>query len=103
MIRELIAVVCREVRSATGRGIDWRSVIDALRAQTQALWRNLSLPERKRFLRHVRPYWEKHRHRVVPAVAEKIAALQRSGSLSVIAGRIVSIVSGKDGFNVRLR
>src|SRR5262249_35826518 len=87
-ISELLAVVRREVRSAAERGIDWRSVIDALRTQIDTLWRNLPFQERKRFLRHARPYWEVHRHRVAPVVADEIDALLRSGSLSVIAGKI---------------
>ena len=102
-VSELLAAVRREVRSAAQRGVDWRSVIDALRPQTQSLWRNLPVPERKRFLRHVRPYWEVHRHRVAPAVADEIGALLQAGSLSVIAGRIASLGVEDSRFRLGVR
>ncbi|MGZ5910198.1 MAG: FAD/NAD(P)-binding protein [Reyranella sp.] len=102
-VRKLFRAVRREVATAAQRGLDWRSVIDALRPQTQALWRNLALDERRRFLRHVRPYWEVHRHRVSPAVAAEIAELQRSGELSIAAARIVALEADDNGFSLRIR
>ena len=99
-VRKLFRAVRREVEAAAQRGVDWRSVIDALRPQTQALWRNLPLDERRRFLRHVRPYWEVHRHRVSPAVAAEIAGLQRSGELSIVAARIVALEADGNGFSL---
>jgi uncharacterized NAD(P)/FAD-binding protein YdhS len=102
-VSELWRVVRREVAAAAQRGFDWRSVIDALRPQTQALWRNLPLQERRRFLRHVRPYWEVHRHRVSPAVAAEIAELRQSGQLSVIAARIMAVEADGTGYCLRIR
>lgn len=84
----LFAQVRREVAKATAQGLDWRGVIDAMRPLTQPLWRGLPLSERKRFLRHLRPYWEIHRHRMAPQVAHEIEALRRSGRLQIMAGRL---------------
>ncbi|HZN96047.1 MAG TPA: FAD/NAD(P)-binding protein [Myxococcales bacterium] len=69
-------------------GGDWRPVIDSLRADTPALWHGLSLVERRRFLRHLRAYWDAHRHRMPPAAAAVIAELRLSGQLQVRAGRV---------------
>ncbi len=80
------------------------SVIDALRPQTQALWRNLPVAERRRFLRHIRPYWEVHRHRVAPTGRRaELSELLQSGQLSVSAGRITAIDADGDGIRLSVR
>jgi uncharacterized NAD(P)/FAD-binding protein YdhS len=72
----------------TRAGTPWRAAVDSLRPHTQALWRGLSLAEQKRFLRHLRPWWDVHRHRIAPPVARRIDALIGEGRLEVLAGRI---------------
>lgn len=79
-----------EVRAAQHRGVDWREVVTAIRADTPHLWNTLSWTERQRFLRHIRPFWETHRHRAAPQIAQQIQQLIDSGQLQVIAGRIIS-------------
>lgn len=69
-------------------GCDWRSVVDALRPLTPTLWQHLPLIERRRFLRHLRPFWDIHRHRLAPEVARRLAAWQASGKLVRRVGRI---------------
>ena len=54
------------VREAESNHCDWRSVVDGLRPHIPDLWRRLSLDERRRFLRHLRPWWDIHRHRMAP-------------------------------------
>jgi uncharacterized NAD(P)/FAD-binding protein YdhS len=99
---DLLRRIRREVRLAAAAGQDWRGVIDAIRPHTQALWRGLPLAERRRFLRHARPYWEIHRHRMAPAVAERIAALRASGRLRIARGRVRSIEPDGGGVAVTL-
>ena len=76
---------------------DWRSVVDGLRPHVQAVWRDWPDAERQRFLRHARPWWEVHRHRLAPAVAERIDTLVASGALTVKAGRFSRIDASEDG------
>lgn len=102
-VSRLFSAVRREVAAAAERGVDWRSVIDALRPQTQALWRNLPPAERRRFLRHVRPYWEVHRHRMSPAIAAEIGELRESGLLSIVAGRILGLEAHDKGLRLCVR
>jgi uncharacterized NAD(P)/FAD-binding protein YdhS len=83
----LMRFVRREIRRARGVGFDWRDVLDALRPHTQELWQRLPQAERRRFLRHVRAYWEVHRHRMAPEIAARMDDLRRSGRLEVRAGR----------------
>jgi uncharacterized NAD(P)/FAD-binding protein YdhS len=64
----LLRTLRLEIKHCEAAGGDWRSVIDGLRPQVQALWQALPLQEKRRFLRHLRPYWEVHRHRAAPPV-----------------------------------
>lgn len=76
--------------------VGWRAAIDSLRPHSHPLWQRLSPQQQRRFLRHARPWWDVHRHRIAPEVAQIIARLIADGFLEVAAGRIVS-ASGRDG------
>lgn len=102
-LRALFRDFRRAAQAAPSTGHDWRDVVDAFRPWTIETWRRLSSAERRRFLRHVRPLWEVHRHRVAPAIADTLTSVRESGQLTVAAGRIVSI-DWKDGaFGIMVR
>jgi uncharacterized NAD(P)/FAD-binding protein YdhS len=69
---------------------DWRDVVAALRPCTAKLWKRLSLDEKRRFLRHARPYWDNHRHRAAPESDEAVQTLIDLGKLKLLKGRILS-------------
>ena len=77
-----------EVAKAAEQNIDWRAVIDGLRPITAELWRVLPPNERARFLRHLRPWWDVHRHRIAPTAADRFEALLHEGKLVIRRGRI---------------
>lgn len=79
------------IRTAAADGIGWRSVIDGIRPHLQDLWRRLPIEERRRFLRHLRPWWDVHRHRLAPDVAAMLDTVMRRGQLTVHAARILSL------------
>lgn len=81
----------REVRAMEERGEPWQLAVDRMRSVTPALWRGLSEEQQRRFLRHLRVWWDVHRHRTAPEIAERAQALQREGKLRVLAGEIVSV------------
>jgi len=87
--RETGSALLRRVRTRA-RAIGWRAAIDELRRFTQDMWRGASDHERARFLRHLRPWWDVHRHRLAPSVAAALAELRDSGVLTVHAGKIVA-------------
>ncbi|MNX49605.1 3-(3-hydroxyphenyl)propionate hydroxylase [compost metagenome] len=66
----------------------WRRVMEGYRPVTAELWRAATTAERARFLRHLRPWWDVHRHRIAPEIAAALDALIAQGRLSVRAGRI---------------
>ncbi|MDQ3075242.1 MAG: FAD/NAD(P)-binding protein [Pseudomonadota bacterium] len=76
------------VRSAA---VGWRGAVDALRPHAQQLWRGFDAVEQGRFLRHARPYWDVHRHRIAPQVAERLRAMIAEARLEVVAGRLSGV------------
>jgi uncharacterized NAD(P)/FAD-binding protein YdhS len=78
----------RHVRRRVGE-VGWRHAVDELRPHTQSLWRLHDKAGQARFLRHLRAWWDVHRHRLAPAVAEHVARLTQ-GRMTVAAGRIVT-------------
>lgn len=85
--------LARAVRELTEdvqrRGGDWREAVTCVRNLAPALWQRLPTRERRRFLRHVRPYWDIHRHRLPQQTLAKLERLRRQDSLHVHAGRIL--------------
>lgn len=86
-----------------GEVIGWRQAVDELRPYTQAMWANASEAERQRFLRHLRPWWDVHRHRLAPQVADRLAAMIARGQIEVVAGKTVAAVERSDGIELTWR
>jgi uncharacterized NAD(P)/FAD-binding protein YdhS len=80
------------VRQAAESGLPWQTVIDALRGQTTGFWQGLPPDAKERFLRHLRPWWDVHRHRLAPMVADRLDRLTGSGRLAVAGGRVRALV-----------
>jgi len=102
-IRKLVRIVHALSREVTDAGGDWREVINTVRKIAPELWAGLSIAERRRFLRHVRPLWEVHRHRLPPAAAEELQRLRDDGRLTVLAGVIESTRITRSGIEVAWR
>jgi uncharacterized NAD(P)/FAD-binding protein YdhS len=83
--------------------IGWRNAVDEMRPFTQPIWGNASDDQRARFLRHLRPWWDVHRHRLAPEVHARLQAIIDRGQLTVHAGKTLSFDEGEDGVTVRWR
>ncbi|HWK53829.1 MAG TPA: FAD/NAD(P)-binding protein [Hyphomicrobiales bacterium] len=90
-----------EADKARQAGSDFQAVVEALRPRIPAIWNAFSAKERRRFLRHLRPLWEIHRHRIPDASATGIAALLTQERLRVIAGRVSALIPA-DAARIRL-
>ena len=77
-----------------GAELGWRGAVDSLRPHSHALWQALDEEQQKRFLRHARPWWDVHRHRIAPEVAAVLKRLIGEGRLEIVAGRIKSMREG---------
>ena len=101
--RNLLRQIRREIARDKRAGIDWRAVLDALRDHMSLVWHRLPMVERRRFLRHLRPYWDVHRHRMAPEIATQIRAMRASGQLEIRAGTIASYHASQEVITVRFR
>jgi uncharacterized NAD(P)/FAD-binding protein YdhS len=93
----------RAVRAAAASGEHWSATVDGLRPLTQDLWRGLTLAEQKRFLRHLAPQWNVHRHRMPPQTAAALERLRRDRRLTVLAGNIRGVSAESTGLLVELQ
>ena len=94
--RAALRWIREEARTAAKDGADWRAVMDALRPMTQSIWQSWTGADRAAFMRHLRAYWDIHRHRAAPEVAAEVAALIDDGTLTVHAGRITALREAGD-------
>lgn len=91
-----------QVRESAADG-RWREAIDDLRPYVRDIWQGWSARERDSFLRHLRPWWDIHRHRLSPSVARRIALLVRSRELVIRAGQVTAMTLARDGVEVQWR
>ena len=83
--------------------VGWRAAVDSLRPHSQRLWQQFSSEEQRRFLRHARPWWDVHRHRIAAEVATTIARLVGEGRLEIVAGQVASARTTEWGVEVQYR
>lgn len=93
-LRELVRLVRGQAKRTVASGGDWRDTIAQVRHRVPDLWGRMSEADRRRFLRHVRAYWDVHRHRVPAAVGAQVDALRRAGRVVVHAGRLRAVSGG---------
>jgi uncharacterized NAD(P)/FAD-binding protein YdhS len=98
-----LRAIRRHVADLADQGEDWRPVLDSIRPLTPSLWQTLSVAERGRFLRHLRPFWEVHRHRAAPAAAKALQEMLTCGKLQIRAARVLSFDSTGASVRAHLR
>ena len=101
--RGLMRQLRAEAAACRADGGDWRSVVDSVRPVAQSLWGSLADQERRRFLRHVAPRWDVHRHRLAPAVDDAIRAALQAGGLEVLAARVRGLGPASGGVALLLQ
>lgn len=83
--------------------VGWRAAVDSLRPHSHDLWQRLGHDQQRRFLRHARPWWDVHRHRIAPEVAAVIHRMVAQGRLQIVAGRIIGARPSDGGAAVEFR
>ena len=86
-----------------GAEVGWRAAVDSLRPHSHAIWQGLGADEQRRFLRHARPWWDVHRHRIAPEVAATVARLVAEDRLDIVAGRLIRARKTSHGIDVEYR
>ncbi len=83
--------------------VGWRGAVDSLRPHAHAIWRAFGPEQQRRFLRHARPYWDVHRHRIAPQIREQLERMISHNQLEVVAGRIAGMSAERGGVAVSIR
>jgi uncharacterized NAD(P)/FAD-binding protein YdhS len=89
-----VRAIVKRVREVSGddpRGARWRGAMTELRLMAPGLWASWDLPEQRRFLRHVRPFWDVHRHRLAPVVHARLSRAMARGQLAIVRGRLEAL------------
>lgn len=102
-LEPIIVAVVEQIGQAGRRGGDWRDVFDSMRAETPAIWRALPSSEKRRFLATLQRFWEVHRFRMAPEVADRFESLRERGRLRVQAASILALEPSARGVRATLR
>jgi uncharacterized NAD(P)/FAD-binding protein YdhS len=102
-LAQLTRFLRREAARVAAEGADWRQVVDEVRPFTVDVWTELSMADKARFLRHLRPWWDIHRHRMAGPIADRVTDALARGQLQVHAGRARAFAQHADGAVVTYR
>ena len=91
------------VAETEGSGGDWRSVVDGLRPYNQRIWQSWSDHTRRQALRHLRPWWNIHRHRLPPELHQRLEEAVTEGQVSLVAAEFVGIDRAPEGVRATIR
>jgi uncharacterized NAD(P)/FAD-binding protein YdhS len=97
-----VRALWRWLRRRSGE-VGWRAAVDSLRPHSHALWQSLDLQQQRRFMRHARPWWDVHRHRIAPEVAATVARMVAEDRLEVVAGRVIAAREVENGLEIDYR
>ncbi|MEA1648389.1 FAD/NAD(P)-binding protein [Nitrospirillum sp. BR 11164] len=99
----LLRRVRATVAAAGAEGQPWQVVLDAVRRDARAIWQALPLAEKRKLLRHLRPFWDAHRYRIAPQPEATIQELQARGQLEILAASLADIRADAEGVHATLR
>jgi uncharacterized NAD(P)/FAD-binding protein YdhS len=77
--------------TAEAHGTPWQSIINGIRPALVEIWQRLPILEQARFLRHLRPFWEAHRHRLPVEVHRRVQAELAAGRAMLVQGRVTQM------------
>jgi uncharacterized NAD(P)/FAD-binding protein YdhS len=87
-LRSMFSELRRLIENMRQSDLSWRMAIDSLRPVSNRIWQELSAGERRQFMRHLKTYWETHRHRMAPEVRSLMDRYEKNGAVEVVAGRL---------------
>lgn len=101
-LRQRVRQIRADIARAANDGLPWQVVMDEVRNQGQRIWQQLDEKAQRQFLRHLRRFWDVHRYRIAPQVAEVIADKQQAGELRVLAARLKTVTAKADHLRLQL-
>ena len=102
-IVELARIVRADARDRMARGETWHGAIDDVRDAAGELWRGLPVGDKRRFVRHLKPYYDVHRFRIPPQTRDIVRRAEERGQLRFECGRIVGAEAVAETVAVTIR
>ena len=100
---DLIRLVRADIAEAEARGEPWQSAFDELRDSVWQVWPALPAAEKRRYMRHLRPWYDVHRFRLPPQIETTLESAMASGQLDYKAAQILSVENDRVGLAVTYR
>jgi uncharacterized NAD(P)/FAD-binding protein YdhS len=100
--RGLLRSLRLHVEKAQQQGYEWRAVVDSLRPVTNAVWEGFDAKEKFRVFRHLKTWWDIHRHRMAPEIGIKLDKAVAQGRLRVVVGRLRRITAESERLRVEI-
>jgi uncharacterized NAD(P)/FAD-binding protein YdhS len=95
-----VAIACA---AAEAHRSPWQAIINGVRSSLQDIWQGLPVEEQARFLRHVRPLWDAHRHRLPLEVHGRLQSEFNEGRAALLPGQVKKVERDGEGFRLTLR
>ena len=102
-VRGLLRTLRAAARRAEAAGGTWLEPFGDLRDSVWEIWPALPLAEKRRFLRHLRVWYDVHRFQLPPQIEARIGGAEAAGQVSFEAATCVSAAEDGGGFSVVLR
>ena len=99
MLEASLRIACEMAEEG---GAPWQAVINGLRPSLQDIWQALPVAEQARFLRHLRPVFDAHRHRLPIEVHARLMAELDRGRAVLVRGSASGVERNGDGFKLEI-
>jgi uncharacterized NAD(P)/FAD-binding protein YdhS len=102
-LADYVKAIRTEIARVEAGGLSWRGVFTALRVQSEHLWSRLTQADKRRFLRHLKAFYDVHRYRMAPETYELIEAAEARGQVTILAAHVTDVERTAQGFDVRFQ
>jgi uncharacterized NAD(P)/FAD-binding protein YdhS len=99
----LTAAVRLACEVAETHGTPWQAIINGIRPSLQEIWQGLPVTEQARFLRHLRPFWDAHRHRLPMEVHAAVQSEFNTNRAVLLQARVTDVERHGEGFRLAFK
>lgn len=93
----LLRALRSQIRVVESTGDTWHTAFDELRDVVWQVWPTLPTSEKKRFMKHLRSWWDVHRFRCPPQNDAMVRDAERNGRVVFRAARLHAVAEEADG------
>jgi uncharacterized NAD(P)/FAD-binding protein YdhS len=99
MLETSLRIACEMAEEG---GYPWQAVINGLRSSLPEIWQSLPVAEQARFLRHLRPFFDAHRHRLPMEVHARLMQEFDKGRAVLLRGSVRKVERSGESFRLEI-